>query len=367
MSQLEQNIYAVILAGGNGTRFWPKSRVKTPKQLCRIGKSDKTMIEITLDRLEGFIPRENRIIVTNKEQAENTKAIVGDLCPIIIAEPEARQTTAALTLAALAVEELHEKRGLQGEPIMISLHADHVIKKVDVFKDALRGSIDLAKLDKLCLLGITPTRPDTGFGYIERGENIEGTKGFKVSSFREKPNLRTAKSFLAKKNFFWNAGLFIWKTKKILSEVSTYLPKTIEEFLKAKERLGTLLEAKPEELAPFYEKLQKVAIDNAVLEVSSDVSAIEADIDWQDVGTWSALDQTFTADENGNLIFADALAIDCVNTTIDGDGPLIAALGLHDLVVVGMKDAVLVAPKERSQDVKMFVDKLKELGREDLI
>ncbi|MDB2447119.1 sugar phosphate nucleotidyltransferase [bacterium] len=365
-SKLPSNVYAVILAGGSGTRFWPKSRRKTPKQLCKIGRSEKTMIEITLERLSGFIDPENRIIVTHKDQAELTRKIVGDTCPNVLAEPEARQTTAALALGAIAVEELHAKRGIKEKPVMISLHADHVIKKVDAFKQALTDAVVLAEQDKLCLLGITPTRPDTGFGYLEKGSAIKDSNGFTVNSFREKPDLRTAKGFLAKKNFFWNAGLFIWRTEKILSEIKHFLPQTTEALGSAKEAIGGLLNSTPEQLDPYYSKLQKIAIDHAILEVSADVSVVEADIDWQDVGTWSALDQTFTADENGNLIFTDAIAIDCNNTTIDGDGPLIAALGLHDLIIVGMKDAVMVAPKERAQDVKLFVDKLKKDKREEL-
>jgi mannose-1-phosphate guanylyltransferase len=362
-----QHIYAVILAGGSGTRFWPMSRQKSPKQLCKIGGSEKTMLEFTLDRLEGFIAKENRLIITHKAQAEKTREIVGDLCPVIIAEPEARQTTAALATAAMAVEELHKKRGLTGSAIMISLHADHVIKKLDVFKQVLVNAVALAEKDKLCLLGITPTRPDTGFGYLEKGEAISGTNGFGVNSFREKPDLRTAKAFLAKRNFFWNAGLFVWKTSKILSEIKHFLPETIEQLSKASEANGGILASDAEKLAPYYSKLQKIAIDHAVLEVSEDVTMVEADIDWQDVGTWSALDQAFSPDENGNLIFTDAMAIDCKNTTIDGDGPMIAALGLHDFVVVGMKDAVLVAPKERAQDVKLFVERLKKEKRENLL
>jgi mannose-1-phosphate guanylyltransferase len=370
--KLPENIYAVILAGGSGTRFWPKSRRKSPKQLCKIGNADKTMIEITLDRLEGFIAPENRIIVTHKDQAELTRKIVGDKCQTIISEPEARQTTAALALGAIAVDEIHDENIKSGKisnsnsPVMISLHADHIIKDVETFKNSLRESVKLAELDKLCLLGITPTRPDTGFGYLEKGSKIDSTEGYLVNSFREKPNLRTAKSFLANDNFFWNAGLFIWKTELILSEIKTYLPKTTDELSKAKEELGQISKSSPDKLAPYYEKLQKIAIDHAVLEVSEKVSMVEADIGWQDVGTWSALDHAFKADENGNLIFTNAIAIDCKNTTIDGEGPLIAALGLHDLVIVGMKDAILVAPKERSQDVKLFVEKLKSKKLDNL-
>lgn len=365
--RMPSNVYAVILAGGSGTRFWPKSRKKSPKQLCKIGDSQKTMIEITLDRLDGFVPEENRILITHKSQKASTQRIVGERCHKVIAEPEARQTAAALSFGAFCVEEVHAERDSEVMPIMISLHADHIIKKVDEFKDCLQRAVRLAEKDFLCLLGITPSRPETGFGYIEKGESITGSHGFHVKSFREKPDKETAEEFINRKDFFWNSGLFVWRTKKILDEIKLYLPATFNNFLDVKERLGTLSECSPEDIADNYSKLQSIAIDNGILEVSKDVAMVEADIDWQDVGTWSALDQSFRPDKDGNLIFTDAMTIDCQNIIVDGDGPLIATLGLKDMVIVGMKDAVLVAPKERSQEVKLFVERLKENQREDLI
>lgn len=366
------NVYAVILAGGSGTRFWPKSRRRLPKQLCKIGNSEKTMLEITLDRLDGFIPPENRLIVTHVDQWELTSQLVGDRVARIVSEPEARQTAAALTFGTLAVNELHEQsvkdKSFTGEaPVMISLHADHVIRDVEGFRAALSEAVSVASSqDKLCLVGIKPTRPDTGFGYIEIGAPLKDTQSYCVESFREKPDLRTAKEFLAKGTFLWNAGLFVWKTDVILDELRRFLPATYEVFEDIKSRHGSVLQASSQDLSTHYRKLQKIAIDHAVLEVSDHVAVTQADIGWQDVGTWSALDEAFKADENGNLVFTDATLIDCRNTTVDGNGPYVAALGLHDLVVVAMNDAVLVAPKERSQEVKLFVESLKEEGRETL-
>lgn len=411
-SILADNIYAVILAGGSGTRFWPKSRRKTPKQLCKIGNSQKTMIEITLERLDGFVEPRNRLIITHADQIRLTREIVGAQCGHIIAEPEARQTTAALTLAALAIDELQAKRGDERPAVMISLHADHMIGKLAEFKSVLRRAVEVASNDLICLLGVTASRPDTGFGYIEKSSNlVDSGQGslqspressqqepragsetnsetnseksteknsetdlllaphaFMVKSFREKPDLATAKEFIATGNFYWNAGLFVWKTDKLLDEISKFMPVTLEALKDAQRTHTSLLNIHPEKLQHFYSRVPKVAIDHAVLELSHDVAVVEADIAWQDVGTWAALDEAFGSgsDTNGNLIFTDAEAIDCRNMIIDGDGPFVAALGLDDLVIVAMKDAVLVAPKDRSQDVKLFVDKLKGIKREDL-
>lgn len=326
------------------------------------------MLEMTLERLEGFIPPSNRVIITHRDQAESTMKIVEGQCAEVISEPAAMQTTSALALGAFVVDDLHKRytENSSNLPIMISLHADHVIENIETFKAALCDALVLAEKDKLCLIGVKPSRPDIGFGYIEKGDAIPETRGFSVTSFREKPDLRTAKSYVSNGSFFWNSGLFIWKTQKLVEEIKRYLPRTITELENARDQLGPLVSSSAEDLSPFYSKLQKIAIDHAVLEVSENVVMVEADIGWQDVGTWSALDHAFEADENGNLIFTDSIAIDCKNTTIDGDGPLVAALGLHDLIVVSMKDATLVAPKERAHDVKLFVEKLIAAKREDL-
>lgn len=363
MNSVSSDVYGVVLAGGSGTRFWPKSKHKTPKQLCAIGDATDTMIEITLGRLEGFIPPERRIIVTHKDQVESTKKIVGDRCLTVIAEPEARNTAAALCLAALEIKELSAVE----DPIMVSLHADHVINDVAVFKQVLRNAIEVAKQNYLTLLGIVPKYPETGFGYIEKGSPIDGSEfGYHVASFREKPDFKTAESYLQTGRFHWNSGLFVWKVNTFLNELSCYLPETLmilsEALSKFKKSFG---EMTPGELAPYYSRLEKIAIDNAVLEKSKIVAVVDADFGWQDIGTWSALDQCFDTDENGNLIFGDVVTIDTKNTTIDTDYPFVATIGVENLVIVSSKNSILVCDKNRAQDVKQVVEYLQKHKRDD--
>ena len=363
IQELPLNVYAVILAGGSGTRFWPKSRQKWPKQLCELGGSSETMLETTLGRLDGFVPVARRIIVTHKDQAEATKKIVGNRCSIVIAEPEARNTANALALAALEISQ----KGTGDDAIMISLHADHVIEKLSMFRESIRTAVEVAAGKEICLVGIVPKYAETGYGYIERG-NARAEKGaFKVASFREKPELKLAEEFVASRKFYWNAGIFVFHVPTLIQELEAKLPLTVQGLRKVLGDSSSFSSIDSEKFAGAYAVLPRISIDHAVLEVSKRVSVVEADIGWQDVGTWDALSQCFKTDSAGNFVQGDALLIDSHGCTVDTDGPLTALLGVRDLVVVHAKGAILVCPKSRAQDVKLIVDRLKESGRSDLI
>ncbi len=364
-----EHIFAVILAGGSGTRFWPKSRLTSPKQLCKIGDSEATMLELTLQRLDDFIPPERRLIVTHRDQMEATRSIVGDRCQRILAEPEARNTASALALAAIDIESFYQ--GNQ-PPIMISLHADHIIAKLDEFKSSLQRGIAAAEQGSICLLGILPAYPETGYGYIERGEGIDGLEGgYKVKSFREKPDLETAKSYLEKGGFYWNAGIFVWQNQVLLDELHHQLPVIVDSLRglvrDSQNPKDGILGVSAKNLQTTYSHLPKISIDHAVLEISENVVTVEADIGWKDVGSWDALSECFPTDENGNLSYGESLALDCRNTTIDSDGAFVATIGLDEMVVVSAKGGVLVCPKSRAQDVKHIVEALKKQGRLDLL
>jgi mannose-1-phosphate guanylyltransferase/mannose-6-phosphate isomerase len=364
-SPLPDDVYAVVLAGGSGTRFWPKSRHLRPKQLCKLGDSDVTMLEATLARLDGFIAPERRIIVTHAEQAEATRRIVGSRCALVLAEPEARNTANALALACLHLGAA-SPAGVQ--PVMISLHADHLVEDVPALKRALADAVQIARTGQLALVGIVPSYPETGYGYIERGEPLPTPlAGHRVARFREKPDLATARQFLERGGFFWNAGIFVWRVDVLIEELRQTLAVTVDTLAALTAPRTGLAGVSPARLAEAYARLPKISIDHAVLEVSRRVAVVEADIGWQDVGSWDALERAFPTDADGNLAVGDALLIEAKGTTVDTDGPFIAALGVQDLVIVSSGGAILVCPKSRAQDVKTIVEKLKDRGRNDLI
>ena len=360
------SIYAVILAGGSGTRFWPKSRHLMPKQLCEIGSETETMIEMTLGRLESLIPPERRLIVTHIDQVEKTRDIVGERCHWYLAEPCSRNTGNAIAAAALEIKQHAAEAGT--EPIMISLHADAIIKKEEAFVSALKQSVEVAKKGHLALLGIAPEYPETGYGYIEKGSMIDDNQfEFQVSSFREKPDRRTAEQYLKKGNFFWNAGIFSWKIETILAEFERWHPEILHTLRPLLDQKKSFSQVPQHLFAEVYRQLPNVTIDQGILERSRHVAVIPCSIGWQDVGSWDALDKCYSKNDDGNIIAADSLLFDCENTTVDSDGPFVGAIGLKDLVIVAAKGAILVCPKDRAQEVKKIVEKLKQDERGDLL
>ncbi len=360
------DVYAVILAGGSGTRFWPKSRHLKPKQLCKIGGQAETMIEVTLSRLEGLIPPERRMIVTHQDQMVLTKKIVGSKAGIFLAEPEAKNTANALAIAALEIERIHQ--GKPGKPVMISLHADHVIKDVAGFRGLLGKGVDVAKSGFLTLLGVFPEYPETGYGYIEQGQELKEVQGsYRVKSFREKPEYATAKSYVESGRFFWNAGLFVWEVDLILTELTKALQPTIEKLRQLRDKAGSFTTVAAKDFRDVYHSLPKISIDHAVLEVSEHVAVIPAAMGWQDVGSWDAIARGFAPDGQGNNLLGDTFVLDTTGTTIDTDGPFVAAIGVTDQVIVAASGAILVCPKSRAQDVKKVVEWLEAKGRRELI
>jgi len=364
---MASHIYAVILAGGSGTRFWPKSRHLEPKQLCKIGSSESTLLEQTLTRLDPLIPPDRRLIVTHQDQMELTRTIAGRHCSQFLAEPAAKNTAHALALAALEIS--HQASSSGPRPIMISVHADALIKNEKAFEKSVQQMVETAETGQLILLGITPEYPETGYGYIEKGTRIKpASPVYQVNSFREKPDLETATSFLKTGKFLWNSGIFAWRVDIILDELNSYLPQSMSALRQLLEGygVGSFNEVPHSELVRTYMQLPSIAIDNGVLEKSQRIAVVEADIGWKDVGSWDALDKCFSTDEKGNLFYGDVIAIDSTGITVDSDVKIVACIGVKDLVLVISKGAVLVCPKNRAQDVKRVVEELKSRGRLDL-
>ncbi len=349
------NSFAVILSGGSGTRFWPRSTRKFPKQLCKISNPELSMLEETLKRLDGFIPPERRIIVTHKDQLPQTQEIVGAACGHFIAEPESRNTAPALTLAALEVKKLAKNFS---EALIFSLHADHVIKDPATFIEDLKCSAKLASRGYLSLLGIKAAYPETGYGYIERGSSL-GDRGFAVASFREKPSLEVAQQYVAQKHFFWNSGIFVWQASKFLSEVEKYIPEVYHPLVEIYGRSA-------KELATVYSQVPKIAIDQGLLEKSKDIGMIEADFSWMDMGHWAALAQHFGTDSQDNLQIGKSVMINSTGSTVYTDDRFVATIGVKDIIVVSTKNGILVCHKDQTQEVKKVVDYLQAEKMEEL-
>lgn len=354
------------MAGGSGTRFWPASRATRPKQFLPLANG-KPLIEAAIDRLHGLVPPEHVWVATNKKQAKALTRLLPNLPrERLILEPEPRDTAPCVALATATIA------ATDPEATMIVLPADHVIEPTDAFQAMLQAGIELAQDHKtLVTFGIPPTFPATGFGYIECGAAVAGAKlpTFAATRFREKPDLATAKQFVASGNFLWNSGMFVW---------------TVPAIRRAMERGEPLLAACTTAMLAALQKQEKAAtnrafltaparsIDYAVMEKADAVAVVKAPIRWNDVGSFPALDAVSPPDADGNVAVlaggASHLALQSKANIVYADGDRTVALfGVHDLVVVAVDDAVLVCPKDKAQDLKALVEHVRKAGRTDLL
>ena len=347
----------VILSGGAGTRLWPLSRELYPKQLLAL-TSSHTMLQETALRLSG-LQASGPLVVCNEAHrflvAEQLRQLeIGPLA--ILLEPFGRNTAPAIALAALAAV-----AGSPGDdPVLLVLPADHVIRDVAVFQKAVQAALPAAQQGRLVTFGIVPREPETGYGYIQRGA-ADGAS-YRIARFVEKPSLERARKFLAAGDHYWNSGMFMFRASRYLEELKRLAP-AIEHACRA------ALEAAKADLdftrvdAETFEPCPSDSIDYAVMEKTADAVVVPLDAGWSDVGSWSSLHEASAADEHGNVARGDVLVEDSQGSYLYSQSRLVAAVGLKDHVVVETKDAVLVAPKNRVQDVKKLVARLKELGR----
>lgn len=356
---------AVIMAGGGGTRFWPVSRMATPKQLVKLTGSD-VMINETIKHYEGIIGREDTFIVTNEKQAQLMDKVLFPEVKRenILIEPVQRNTAPCIIYAAMTLKKLY------GDALMAVLPADHHISDIKEYERVLSLAFDTAeKTDKIVTIGIWPTFASTGYGYIRFSSNpVEpGSQVYYLRRFVEKPRQSVAREYLNSGKYLWNSGMFVWKASVILEEFKKYLPDTYEKMESIYEDLRTASEA--EAVARIYPELEKISIDYGIMEKASDVYCIPAEFGWNDVGSWDALDSVFSHDGDDNVIVGDFEGIDTENTIIfnKSSDKLITAIGVKDLIVVQTEDSILICSKDRTQDVKLMVDRLKEQGREDLL
>lgn len=363
---------AVIMAGGGGTRFWPISRMATPKQLVKL-TGDDVMINETIKHYDSVIGRENTFIVTNEKQAELMDKVLFDEVDRshILIEPVQRNTAPCIIYAAMTLKKLY------GDAIMAVLPADHHIGNIKEYERVLNLAMDTAqKTDRIVTVGLKPTFPSTGYGYINYSEapaaGAENKEVYDLLRFVEKPDLATATEYVNSGRYLWNSGMFIWRVSVILDYFKKLLPEMYADMEKIFDDLRTEKEA--EAIAATYPTLQKISVDYGIMEHAEGVYCIPADFGWNDVGSWDSLDNVFTGDADGNITAGEAIAdnfrFEGSKKTVIFDAAgdkFIAAVGLENIVVVNTKDAILVLNKDNAQDVKKIVDALNEQGRGELL
>jgi len=347
-------IYALILAGGSGERFWPLSRRNRPKQLLRL-VSERTLLEETIARLDGFVPNERILILTNVEQEKSVRDLLkGFPKQNIIAEPAKRDTAAAVALGAGWVA------ARDHSATMLAFPADHVIADRAAFQETMKTAAAAAEeTGALVTIGIKPTWACPGFGYIEQGEPVRLRSDGKivvhrVVRFREKPNIDLAESFLRKGNFRWNAGMFVWSVPTVLSEFNRHAPE-LADFISQVRSSKDLEKILHERFA----KLPRISFDYAIMEKADRVLVVEASFDWDDVGSWQAVARYFKNGEHGNAANTALIALDSSDNVIFNDGETtVALLGVHNLIVVRTADAILICHRHQAEKIKNLVGKL---------
>ena len=360
------NVFAVIMAGGIGARFWPRSREKTPKQLLEI-VGPGTMIQNTVKRLEGIVDGKQVFVVTNKAQkATVIKQLTAVPPQNVLIEPISRNTAPCIGLAALFIQRI-DTRG-----VIIALPSDHVVEDVEDYRRVLGLAIDVA-YDSGCpvTIGIQPKWPETGYGYIQfvdedDGKNKYFSRGvYRAKTFAEKPNLETAEKFLASGDFLWNSGMFVWRVDVILQEIKMHLPDLYDGLMKLDGVLGA--EKFLSTLELVYGVIRGISIDYGVMEKAQNVLVIKGEFGWTDVGSWDEVYRISKKDERGNYVTGKAILKDTSNSLVYSNDRLVTMIGVDDMIVISTADAVLVCRKGKSQEVKDIVDHLKRRQMNDYL
>lgn len=340
--------YAVVIAGGSGTRFWPRSRARAPKQLLAI-LGGRSLLQDTVARVSPPIARQRVLVVTGRAHSRAVRRQLPRLAPgSVLVEPRSRNTAAAIALAALHIA----KRA--PDAVMAVLPADHAISGLSLFRRDLALALDVAERSRaLVTVGVRPTHPETGYGYIRVGGPLPGTRGraARVGSFIEKPDRARAEALLADGDVLWNSGIFAWRVDVILDALRRQLPGVMGP-----------LQAAGRDLARAYRRLPAISIDHGVMEHAEEVAVVRARFGWSDVGSWAAVAALGSGGNGRNALRGRAIRIDSTGCLIDSPDRLVAVLGVDDLVVVDTPDAVLVCRKDRAQDVRLIVEELRRRG-----
>lgn len=352
---------ALIMAGGRGERFWPKSRKNLPKQFLSLTDDGKTMIQLTVDRILPLVNMENIYIATNKDYRQLVlEQLPGLPEENVLCEPAGRNTAPCIGLGAV-----HIAKKLK-DALMLVLPSDHLIKFNNMFLSTLKDACDVAEDHaNLVTIGITPDYPETGYGYIKFDSNICNKRAFKVDRFVEKPSLEVAKEYLATEEYLWNSGMFVWKVSSILKNIQQFMPDTYDGLMKIKEAIGT--ENQESVLEKEFMNFASQSIDYGIMEKAEDIYIIPGTFGWDDVGSWLAVERIKKSNEYGNVVNGNIITVNTHNCIIQGDKKLIATVGLDDVIVVDTRDATLICAKDSAGDIKKVTENLKICNRNEYI
>jgi len=356
------DLYALIMAGGVGTRLWPRSRQNMPKQFLDLVASN-TMLQETFQRIEPLIPPERVLVITNGTCAPLVWKQVPQLPrDNVIVEPAARNTAPCIGLAALYL------RRSDPEAVMVVLPADHLIREAAHFREILKAVAEVAQDNSLVTMGIQPDSPHTGYGYIQRGaflRQIGQHSVYQVARFTEKPDETTARRFVESGQYYWNSGMFGWKVSTILEAIATHLPTLYDQLKAIEPALGSRRER--EVMEEVWAGVESISIDYGVMERANNAVVIPVEVGWSDVGSWATVAELLPKDAQDNVTLGEHIGIDTTGSLLYSSGRLIATIGLRDIIVVDTGDVVLVCPKARAQEVKGLVDELKRRHKDEYL
>lgn len=354
---------AVIMAGGRGERFWPKSRNDFPKQFLSLTSDGKTMIQKTVQRILPLVSYDDIFIVTNQKYVGLVKEQLPQIPDEnILAEPMAKNTAPCIGLACAVIRKKY------GDAMMLVLPSDHLIRYEPMYIDTLKQAVSVAEQDNtLVTIGITPTYAETGYGYINFSRDIQENRMcvYKVNKFVEKPDIDTAKKYLASGDYLWNSGMFVWKVSSIMNDFARFLPETYKGLETIEQSVGQ--DNFEQVLRTEFENFKSESIDFGIMEKSDSIYVVSGSFGWDDVGSWLALERINTTNEYGSYVKGDVITINTKRSIVSGGKRLIAMVGVEDMIVVDTDDTILICAKDSAQDIKKVIENLKICNRTELI